>query len=275
MIFSKITWLAAKLSICTLSATLLLASAAKAQINVSPMIIETQENRGQSQGVINIINNGNEPFRARIYTQPFTYERDTGFKTVESIPNDLSPYLQFSPREVDIKPGESRRIRLLSRLAPNLPDGEYRTVVFTEELKELPPGGKNNQILIKTRIGVTMYVRKGNLSPKLEVVSASLEQKNSQVQILVRNTGKATSNPKISWTLKQGKKVIKTHNEDLSSVLADNERNLLVSYPDEKDPKLAPGDYQVTGELSWQENKDTKKMPFSVKLTVPGVSASR
>lgn len=272
---SSIARLVTSVSAITLSAASLFTGALQAQVNISPMIIETQETRGQAQGVININNSGNETYRARIYTEPFTYDRDTGFKTVESSPNDLSPYLQFSPREVNIKPGESRRIRLLSRLAPNLPDGEYRTVVFTEELKELPPGTTGNQVLVKTRVGVTVYVRKGVATPKIEMGDASLHSKDNQVQLLVRNTGKASISPKASWTIKQGEKVIKTHSEDLSTVLAGNERNLVLSFPDEKDPKLAPGEYQVTGELSWQENKDTKKMPFSVKLTVPGVSASR
>lgn len=274
MTFS-IARLATYLSAITLSAAWLFAGATQAQVNFSPMIIETQEARGQAQGVINISNNGNQPYRARIYTQPFTYDRDAGFKTVESIPNDLSPYLQFSPREINIKPGESRRIRLLSRLAPNLPDGEYRTVVFTEELKERPPETTGNQALVKVRVGVTVYVRKGVATPKIEVGDASLHAKDSQVQILVRNTGKASMSPRVSWTIKQGEKVVKTHSQDLSTVLAGNERNLVLDYPGEKDPKLAPGEYQVTGELSWQENKDTKKMPFSAKLVVPSVSAAR
>lgn len=274
MTFST-TRLITSLSAITLTAISLFSGAIQAQVSVSPMIIETQEKRGQAQGVINISNNSKEPFRARIYTVPFTYDRDAGFKTVASIPNDLGPYLQFSPREVDIKPGGSRRIRLLSRLAPNLPDGEYRTVIFTEELKELPPGATENQISIRIKFGVTVYVRKGVATPKIEVGDASLHSKDNQVQILVRNTGKASVSPKASWTIKQGEKVIKTYSEDLSTVLAGNERNMVLNYPDEKDPKLAPGEYQVTGELSWEENKDIKKMPFSVKLTVPGVSASR
>ncbi len=46
---------------------------------------------------------------------PFTYSKN-GFKELESSPNDLTPYLIFSPRELEIQPGKKRRIRVLTRL---------------------------------------------------------------------------------------------------------------------------------------------------------------
>ena len=48
------------------------AGSAQAQIGISPMIIEVQENGGQSQATINVINNTNSPFRARVYAESFT-----------------------------------------------------------------------------------------------------------------------------------------------------------------------------------------------------------
>lgn len=273
--FNHLIRLASNLSTGALLAAVLWNSPAQAQVNVSPMIVEAQANRGQAQGVIKITNVSNEPYRARIYTEPFTYDRDQGFQTLKSSPNDLSPYLQFSPRELTLKPGQSRRVRLISRLAPNLPDGEYRAVVFTEELKQTLPDTTANRVVVKTRIGVTVYVRKGNVSPKIAVDNVSLNPKESKLQLLVRNTGKASIHPKATWTLKQGATKIKTNTEDLSVVLAGSERNLILNYPEKNQSALAPGKYLLTGELSWEEEEKTTKVPFNVSFTIPAVNASR
>jgi hypothetical protein len=60
--------------------------AALAQVGISPMVIELQESNGQAQGAINVINNTEREFRARIYAQPFTYEKDQGFAVTAEMP---------------------------------------------------------------------------------------------------------------------------------------------------------------------------------------------
>lgn len=107
-------------------------------MSVSPLVIEAKTERSEAKGIVTITNTSNAPSRVRIYAEPFTYHRDTGFQTLPSSPNDLTPYLQFSPRELTIQPGESRRVRLIGNLAPNLPEGEYREVIFNEVLLLTP-----------------------------------------------------------------------------------------------------------------------------------------
>ncbi|PAX45757.1 P pilus assembly protein, chaperone PapD, partial [Brunnivagina elsteri CCALA 953] len=94
------------LSFCTglLSTVILWAGTAQAQVSLSPMIIEAQSSRGQAKGIINITNNSDETFRARVYAESFTYDKEKGFQTIPSSPNDLKPYLQFSPRELVVPP---------------------------------------------------------------------------------------------------------------------------------------------------------------------------
>jgi P pilus assembly chaperone PapD len=190
------------LSICTLSAVLS-SSAAQAQVRISPMVIEAEANRNQAEGVINVTNITDEPFRARVYVQPFNYNRDQGFQTLSSSPTDLSPYLQFSPGELVVPPATTRRIRLIAQLPPNLPDGEYRVVVFTENLKEIKTTDQNgNSVKIRAKVGSTFYVRKGKVSPQLTVDSSSFDPAKNQIKLLVRNTGQASVLPIANWTLK-------------------------------------------------------------------------
>ncbi|MDZ7996075.1 MAG: P pilus assembly protein, chaperone PapD [Nostoc sp. EfeVER01] len=256
-----------------LFALILFPVAAKAQMSVSPLVIEAKAERGQAQGMITISNTSKTPSRIRIYAQPFTYSRDTGFQTLSSSPNDLTKYLQFSPRELTVKPGEVRRVRLISRLAPNLPDGEYRAVVFNETLSESKDAAGNNVTLV-ARIGVTFYVRKGNLSPQLAIDSASFNPEQKQIQILVRNQGQATVLPSLNWTLRQGQTVIKTGQVDTNAVVANSDRNFLLNYPNKDQPALKPGQYQLSGELFWGEDSKKTKLPFNLNITIPTQTAA-
>ncbi|HBB30765.1 MAG TPA: P pilus assembly protein, chaperone PapD [Cyanobacteria bacterium UBA9273] len=250
-----------------LSGALLWGGATPAQMTISPLVIEVEANRGQSQGVINVTNNSNEPFRGRVYAEPFTYGNN-GFETLTSSPNSLTPYLQFSPTELTVPPGVTRRVRLITRFPPNLPEGEYRAVVFTETLQQATDSS-GNAVALTARIGTTVYVRQGNVSSNLAVEDASWNSEQKQIQLLVRNTGKASARLGISWTMKQGETVIKTGSSDPTAVIAESDRNLLLNYPGKDQPAPTPGQYQLTGELVWSEDNNQRTQPFSVNLTIP------
>ncbi|MBD2387292.1 P pilus assembly protein, chaperone PapD [Cylindrospermum sp. FACHB-282] len=268
----QISRTALRLGAWVLSGVCLFSNAAFAEVSISPLVIEGEAKRGQYQDAINITNTSNQALRARVYIEFFTYN-DSGFQTVPSNASDLSPYLQFSPRELTLPPGKTRRIRLISRLAPSLPDGEYRAVVFTENLKEATGVDKTGTAInLKTRIGVTVYVRKGKLSPSLAVDRASFNDQQKQIQVLVRNSGTASARTSLNWILKLAEKVVKTGSVIPSSVIAGQERNLLLNFPD-KDHRLAPGNYQLSGELTWGENNNKSKLPFNINVTVPPQTA--
>jgi P pilus assembly chaperone PapD len=259
-------WLSLTAASVGLSALVLFPNVAQAQMSVSPLVIEAKAERGQAQGIITISNTSNAPTRVRVYAEPFTYDRENGFKTLPSSRNDLTKYLQFSPRELTINPGESRRVRLISRLAPNLTDGEYRAVVFNETLTEGKDSAGNNVALV-ARIGVTFYVRKGNVAPSLSMKDASFNTQRKQIQVLVNNSGQATAITGITWKLSQNGKVIKTGKVDPSAVIANSDRYFFLSYLDQEKEGLKPGEYQLSGDLTWGENSQNK-LPFNVNVSV-------
>ncbi len=252
------------------STALLWGGASVAQVSLSPLKIEVQTNRGQAQGVINITNTSNETFRARVYAESFTYHRDKGFENLPSSPTDLRPYLQFSPRELVVPPGTTRRVRLNARLAPNLPAGEYRTMIFTEPLKQNVSTDRNgNTTKIITRVGSAFFVRKGDVHPKLTVDSVRWNGEAKKLQLLVRNTGKASAYTSIKWTLKQGGTVVKTGETPDAGIVPDGDRNLILNQSPKEQLALAPGIYELSGELLWGESNDKSKLPFKLDLTVP------
>jgi hypothetical protein len=253
-----------------LSAALLTPIASLAQINLSPMKIEVKASRNQAQGVINITNTTKETFRARVYAESFTYKRDSGFETVPSHASDLTPYLQFSPRELIVPPGTVRRVRLNARLAPNMPNGEYRTIIFTEPLKEnvIKNGGNTTKII--TRVGTAFFVRKGDIKPSLLVDTARWNSQTQKMLLLVRNNGKASAFPSVKWTLKQAGKVVKTGEAPAAGIVPESERNLILN-TSRNTVAVNPGKYQLSGELMWGEGKNKNKLPFQLDLTVPQV----
>jgi len=258
---------ALKLTSLALFTTLLGNVSAQAQVSLSPMVIELQANRGQAQASINVSNNSDKAFRARVYAQPFTYDRDTGFKTLTSSSNDLNPYLQFSPRELVIPPGVTRRVRLITSFPPNFTEGEYRAVIFTEKLDEAKDSN-GNKVNIATRIGATVYVRQGSLSPNLVVDSASWNQEQKQIQLLVRETGKVSARATVKWTLQQGDKVIKQGITDSNYIIAESDRYIPLNHIQPGEAALVAGKYQLIGELVWGENNQNKQK-FNLNLTIP------
>ena len=263
------------LSSIVFSTFLLLENTAKADITISPLVIETAAKQGQAQGNITVTNGDTKSFRSRVYTEPFTYDLETGFKLLDSSPFDLTPYLQFSPRELEVPGTDNRRIRFIARFPPSLPDGEYRTMLFTENLEATFQEEQNSskgaifRTAIVPRIGVAVYVRKGNISHNLTAVNARFDSKSQQLQLLVKNSGKASVITQGEWTIKKENKQIYNGRGIDTTVIAEGERYLTVDYSNAaKKIQLEPGEYQLSGNLGWGVNQ-TNKIPFSVKFIVP------
>ena len=263
------------LSSIVFSTFLLSENTAKADITISPLVIETAAKQGQAQGNITVTNGDTKSFRSRVYTEPFTYDLETGFKLLDSSPFDLTPYLQFSPRELEVPGTDNRRIRFIARFPPSLPDGEYRTMLFTENLEATFQEEQNSskgaifRTAIVPRIGVAVYVRKGNISHNLTAVNARFDSKSQQLQLLVKNSGKASVITQGEWTIKKENKQIYNGRGIDTTVIAEGERYLTVDYSNAaKKIKLEPGEYQLSGNLEWGVNQ-TNKIPFSVKFIVP------
>lgn len=275
MNFTSIRKFSLPLSSILLSSFLLGGSIAKANISISPMIVETEAKRGQAQGRITVSNPDSQDFRARVYTSPFTYDKETGFKTLSESPKDLTPYLQFSPRELQVGAARKRNIRFIVRFPPSLPDGEYRTMIFTENLQKgtITETNTETNVTLQTniipRIGVALYVRKGDVSPNLIPDSARFDPKTNKIQLLVNNKGKASAIVAGDWKLKKGKEVVQKGSISDTTVLAEGERYLNAKSLNKNQTKLAPGEYQLTGELGWGVNKK-ERIPFSVNVTIPG-----
>lgn len=240
---------------------------AQAQIGVSPLVIETQAQRGQAQGILTIRNPTTQASRARIYSEAFTYDRETGFQVLAESEQDLSPYLRFSPREMTIPPGESRQVRFIAQLPPDIEQGEYRTVLFTETLIEATDE-QQNLVGIQARIGATVYVRVGDVAPNLSVEEAHYDVQEQDIELLTQNSGKASARVAVNWRLSQEGNLIAEGEMPATSVIAERDRVLSLVLPEASASLMNAGTYQLSGELMWTVNQNQETLPFEIDLII-------
>ena len=240
---------------------------AHANLFLTPMYLKMESKQGQSQGVLQVGNTSSIPIRVRLYATAFTYNKNGEFQRLDRSPdNDLTPYIRYSPREMIIPANSSRRVRLISLLPPSLPEGEYRTAIFAETL-QAKTNSQGYKVGLNLSIDSALYVVKGEISPEINVIETYLNQEGKQLQILVANDGTATAKGEITWTLKQGGSEIASGISG-GSFLPKSRSNILLNRDKSQKLDLAPGTYQLEGEIVWNnsDNKEKTSFAFDIEL---------
>ena len=251
---------------------------AYAGLFLSPMYLKMESQQGQSKGVLQIGNTSSKPIRVRLSATAFTYNENGVFQrrspqeiansnpSNPSLNHDLTPYLRYSPREMVIPGNSSRRVRLISLLPPSLPVGEYRTAIFAETLQETT-NAQGYKVGLNMSIGSALYVAKGEIKPEITVDKTNFDVKNKEIKLLINNTGSATAKGGITWTLKQGKKVISS-GESGGSFLPNSQTSIVLNRHKNNQKTLTTGIYQLEGKIVWNEadRKQTSSFNFDLEI---------
>jgi hypothetical protein len=88
--------------------------------------------------------------------------------------DDLTPYLWISPRVLNLKPGESRHIRLSLKIPPTLAEGDYRAHILlktldTKRSQEETEPGVALHLTMNVETAVAVYAHLG--TPHLDTTS--------------------------------------------------------------------------------------------------------
>ena len=234
------------------------------RFTVAPMVTIVEAKNGSSKGSISVTNNGKELLRMRVYAEDFTYERKQGFKTIGKHDFSAVPYFQFSPRELNIPPGVTRSVRVSTLLPPNLQKGEYRGVLFVENLKEKDAKqGNENAVVLKARVASIFYISNTGTISDPQVSEFILN--DNKLNIVLANKGKQSSYPDINWRIdKNGKEIAK---DILKGVLIQSEKEREIELKPKGQPlSLSSGAYNLSGEVITPGKKSS---PFSLKITIP------
>jgi P pilus assembly chaperone PapD len=249
----------------TLGFTSFLYPAVAQTFTVSPMVTISESKGGQSKGSINVTNNGREPLRVRVYAESFTYDRKKGFLFTSADGDSAVPYVQFSPREMEIPPGVTRSIRVGVTLPPSAQNKEYRTAIFVENLQEKESVAGSNVVSIKARVASIFFIGKGIGSNNIKISTAVWDVASKKVSLLIDNQGNRSAFPEISWRIeKSGQEISKDAIRGVV-VQAQNSREVLLQTAG-KPLDLTSGEYKISGTIV---TKGQNSSSFNIVFVVP------
>lgn len=160
----------------------------------------------------------------------------------------------FFPSLLEIKPGETRRIRIASSVAPGAAERSYRLIA-----QELPNGVETpGTVQVLTRLSIPVFVQPATPRPKA-AVNARVER--GKLVVAVENVGNAyfrTANVRVVGRSKSGAAVFE---ETLSGwyVLAGGRRVYTVELP--KDRCMAIASVNVTATTEDGKSASTAATP--------------
>jgi P pilus assembly chaperone PapD len=135
----------------------------------------------------------------RVYPKFIEFGADNKMTEKVGHPRDLSRWMVFNPRLVTVRPGRKRTVRFSVRPPPDLQEGEYRAVVFFEELpgkadspfREKAQGSVGLQLKLLTRLGVSLYGMVGEPRKEIEVAEAPrvVSKERLLVSTIIENKG--------------------------------------------------------------------------------------
>lgn len=211
----------------TLFALLLLAGTgfnayAAGNILVTPTRIVFEQRDRSAQ--VTIVNQGDQAtnFRISFIRQNMT-ENGEFLPVGESEPGRFSdPMIRFSPRQVNLSPGQSQVIRLALRRPANLADGEYRSHMLFQALPN-PESSNVENLTQPTQEGITIelvpiigvsipvIVRQGELGSKVTLTDPKLiysgqgsDKAEMQININRQGSGSTYGDLRVTYTPEGG-----------------------------------------------------------------------
>ncbi len=240
-----------------------------ASITVSPTKLEINANKIRNNYVstaIEIKGETDKPVRYRAYAGYFKISdrSDMIMEDNSNDPHDISKQIRFVPSEFTVPPGKSQKVRINIANIRNLPEGESRAILYLEDVNPKEMNVPNNfgigaQLILKTRVGVPVYVDKGNFKrigdvESFEIVNVK-EGYIAQAKVLSKGNSKIRYYGKIQ--IVKGKKLVDEINLDPHVVGSENSYVIKQKIPTDKIKEA--GEYTVRLVLTYNDENNNKK----------------
>lgn len=230
-----------------------------ATVKVMPMLIELDANKSRGNYLttsFSIQADKNETVRFKLYPEYFTIT-DEGKMDAQPDSNNadnLISHARFVPNEFTLTNGIPQVVRVTFTDLKSLPDGESRMVMFIEDVvaKEimLPNANKNlnTRLIVKTRLGIPIYIDKGRVVKVGNFDDLKVEENNKT--LVYKMDLSAGGNSKVRY---YGK----------AQIVKDNQ--LIREFPVNSNTIRANGNFTCKGILP--ENLEEGEYIFKVILT--------
>ena len=192
-----------------------------ASVAVSPTRIEINANKVKTNYIttaIEIKGDSKELMRFKVYPGFFTIDQkgEVVMQDKSTDPHDLSKRIRFVPSEFNVAQGKSQKLRINIANLNTLPDGENRAMLYIEDVnpKELNlntgHAGIGAQLIVKTRIGVPVYIDKGKVTKEAEIEYLNIVKEKDGLYTDMKVLSKGNSKVRYNATVQiiQGKKLI-------------------------------------------------------------------
>lgn len=127
-----------------------------AYININPIVFDKKIDNGGEAQEYTINNITNRTLKYRVYVE----------KNSEKF--DMTQWAEVYPKNITVRPGEEKTIKLYINSPLDTPNGEYSTTLGLKEIG-LPNVKKNRGLLeIYTNLKIKIYGYVGKMDPKLE-----------------------------------------------------------------------------------------------------------
>lgn len=259
-----------------------LAVPAFASVAVAPTRVEINANKLKNNYVttaIEVKGDSQQPMRFKVYPGFFTINEKGELVMVDNAndPHDLSKKIRFVPSEFTVAQGKSQKVRINIAGLNTLPDGENRTILYIEDVNpkemSIPTGraGIGAQLIVKTRVGVPVYVDKGRVSKDADVEYLNIVKGKDGLYTDMKVISKGNSKVRYSGNVQivQGKKLIDEYSL-AGRVVAGN--NFCVDRQKIKTDNIKEaGEYTLRMVLSYfDENGKRKNIKKEANLNITG-----
>ena len=248
---------------------LLITTQAYASIAVAPNKIDINANKIKSNYVttaIEVRGDTKQTIRFKAYSGYFTISEQSKMVHHEKSddPHNIAKKIRFVPSEFTVQPGKVQKLRINIANLNSLPDGESRAVLYLEDVNakeyNLDTGmpGIGAQLIVKTRMGIPIYVTKGKFTKhgEVEYLKTVKEKDGQYVEMKVKSTGNSKINCFVKAQIVKDKKLVYEYNIPAKVIGGENyyifkdkipadkikekgelTLRVLVNYKDEKDKK--------------------------------------
>ncbi len=255
-----------------LIALFLTANCAFSALKISPSYVELDANKIKKDyitGSFSVAGGNNETIRFKIYPEFFEHDNKGQYISLEDKgqSNSLMGKINFFPNEFTCANGKEQKVRFTINNIKTLPTGESRLVLFLEDVdaKEVllakSANGIGGKIIVKTRVGVPIYLDKGNYTKKgnLETLALKRSKDIYNCEYKISSTGNSKIRYNGTAQLVQGNDLIDKFEIHGRTVQGGKFLEAMQELPIPKD-KLKPGvEYKLKVIITYKDEKQNEK----------------
>lgn len=245
----------------------------QAAIKISPSYVELNANKTKKDfitGSFSVSGGKDEVVRFKVYPKFFEHNTNGDFVELEDKgqKNSLMGKVKIYPTEFSCENGAEQKVRFTITDIKSLPNGESRLVLFLEDKKTKEViinnlgHGASGKIIIKTRVGVPIYVDKGLYSKKatLDSVALNNQKEGYTCEYKVSSTGNSKIRYKSLVYISQKDNLIKKIDLSGSTIEGGNKLDKTVKLDLNKDELIPNEEYKIKFVLIYTDENNHEKI---------------